>query len=227
MAQGGKLPMSRRTVFFSVILLVCSQVAIAKDKKKILLPADILQAKTVLVIVDSSAGADVADPNANRLARASVEQALDKWGRFRLVQEGYTSDLVFVVRIGNGKVAEETIGGTPVNGIPPASAGSTSGPGGSTTHAAGRWGSTGVPNDPSNAGTQPSTPYPQTEIGSSQDTLAVYRGGIKDDQHSSPLDAPAVWRFSGKNALESPSVPAVEAFHKAIADSEKQLAANP
>lgn len=219
--------MSRRTAFFALLLLVISQVAIAKDKKKILLPTDVIVAKTVLVIVDPSVGANVADPNVNRLARTDVEQAVDKWGRFRLVPDGYTADLILVVRKGNDRVAQSTIGGTPVNGTPPVSVGSTSTPDESTTHAAGRWGRSGIPNDPSSAGTQSSTPYPQTEIGSSQDTLAVYRGGIKDDPNWSPLDAPAVWRYSAKDALGSPSVPAVDAFRKAIAESEKQMAANP
>ncbi|AXC15278.1 hypothetical protein ACPOL_6034 [Acidisarcina polymorpha] len=49
----------------------------------------------------------------------------------------------------------------------------------------------------------------------------------KDDPNWSPLDAPAVWRYMARNALESPSVPAVDAFRKAIAESEKQLASNP
>jgi hypothetical protein len=219
--------MSRRTACFAVMLMVVWQFAIAKDKKKVPLPADILQAKTVLVMVDPNAGVDVTDPTANRLARVDVEQALDKWGRFRLVQDGYTADLIIVVRKGNGKVAQSTIGGTPVNGTPPISVGSTSTQDGSTTHAAGRWGNSGIAGDPSNGGTQTATPYPQTEIGAAQDTLAVYRSGIKDDPHWSPLDTPAVWRYSGKDALEAPTLPAVDAFRKAIADSEKQLAANP
>jgi hypothetical protein len=47
------------------------------------------------------------------------------------------------------------------------------------------------------------------------------------DPNSSPLDTPAVWRYSGKEALASPSVPAVEAFHKLVVESEKQLAPQP
>ena len=39
--------------------------------------------------------------------------------------------------------------------------------------------------------------------------------------------APVEWRYSGKDALESPSVPAVEVFRKLIAESEKQLASHP
>ena len=208
-------------------LLVFSLGAFAKDKKKVVLPADILQARTVLVVVDPTAGVDAADPNANRLARTDVEQALMKWGRLMPVTEGFTADIIIMVRKGNGKMVQPTIGGTPVNGTPPVSIGSTSTPDESTTHAAGRWGHSGIPNDPSNAGSQPATPQPQVEAGPTQDLFVVYRGGIKDDPNWSPLDAPAVWRYSAKNALESPSVPAVEAFRKAIADSEKQLASTP
>ena len=52
--------------------------------------------------------------------------------------------------------------------------------------------------------------------------FAVYRGTPLN-----PLDAPAVWRFTAKGALASPEVPAVEAFRRLVAESEKQLAANP
>jgi hypothetical protein len=208
-------------------LFVFSLCGFAKDKKKAPLPEDVLRAHTVLVIVDPSAGVDAQDPNANRLARTDVEQALYKWGRFTTVQKGYTADLIIVVRKGNGKILQPTIGGTPANGIPPVDVGSTTTPTETTTHAGGRWGSPGIPNDPSNAGTQPATPQPQIEAGSTQDMFVVYRGGMKDDPNWAPLDAPAVWRYLAKNALDSPSVPAVEAFRKAIADSEKQLASNP
>jgi hypothetical protein len=56
--------------------------------------------------------------------------------------------------------------------------------------------------------------------------FVVYRGK-KDDPSLSPLEAPSVWRYSGKNVLEAPSVPAVEAFHKLVVESEKQLASHP
>ena len=203
-------------------IILCS--ALASAKKKAVLPADVLHARTVLVIVDPAAGVDVRDPNANRAARADVEKALDQWGRFTLVQEGLTADLVITVRKGNGKLIQPTIGGTPVNGTPPVSGDSTSTPTQSTTRGGVRWG-TGIPNDPSNAGTQPSTPEPQIEAGSPQDMFVVYRGST--DPNWSPLDASPVWRYSSKDALASPSVPAVEVFRKLIAESEKQLASHP
>jgi hypothetical protein len=214
------MPLRKLLAVTAVIL--CS--ALASAKKKAILPADVLRARTVLVIVDPTAGVDVSDPNANRAARADVEKALDQWGRFTLVQEGLTADLVITVRKGNGKFIQSTIGGTPINGTPPVSGGTTSSPNETTGRAAVRWG-TGNPNDPSSAGTQPSTPRPQMEAGSPQDTFVVYRGSTQPDQ--SPLDSPSVWRYSGKDALASPSVPAVEVFRKLIAESENQLASHP
>jgi hypothetical protein len=203
-------------------IVLCS--ALASAKKKVILPADVLRARTVLVIVDPTAGVDVRDPNANRAARADVERVLDQWGRFTLVQEGFTADLIIVIRKGNGKLIQPTIGGTPVNGTPPVSGGTTSSPTTITTRGAVRLGP-GSPNDPSSAGNQPSTPQPQIEAGSPRDTFIVYRGSV--DTLLSPLDAPPVWRYSAKDALASPSVPAVEAFRKLIAESEKELASHP
>ena len=203
-------------------IILCS--ALASAKKKAILPVDVLRARTVLVIIDPAAGVDARNPNANRAARADVEKALDQWGRFTLVQEGFTADLIIMVRKGNGKLIQPTIGGTPVNGTPPVSGGTTSTPTQVTTRGAVRWGP-GSPNDPSSAGNQPSTPEPQIEAGSPQDMFVVYRGSM--DAIFSPLDAPPVWRYSGKDALASPSVPAVEVFRKLIAESEKELASHP
>ena len=38
-----------------------------------------------------------------------------KWGRFSLAQDAREADLIVTVRRGNGKVAQETIGGIPQN----------------------------------------------------------------------------------------------------------------
>jgi hypothetical protein len=213
---------SPRVLAVTAIILCCA-LAAAKDKKKTILPADVLKARTVLVVVDPSAGVDVTDPNANRIARTDVEKALDQWGRFTLVQEGFTADLVMVVRKGNGKLVQSTIGGTPINGTPPVSGGTTTSPSETSARAGVRWG--GNPNDPSSAGTRPSTPEPQLEAGPPLDMLTVYRGS--DNPNVSPLNSPPVWRYSQKGSLASPSVPAVEAFRKQVSESEKQLASHP
>ncbi len=216
--------MPLRKLLAVTTILLCSALAPAKDKKKAMLPADVLRARTVLVIVDPTAGVDARNPNANRAARADVEKALDQWGRFTLVQDGLTADLVITVRRGNGKLIQPTVGGTPINGTPPLSGSTTTSPTQTTTRAGVRLGP-GNPNDPSNAGTQPSTPEPQLEAGSAQDMFVVYRGST--DPNWSPLDTPSVWRYSGRDALASPSVPAVEAFRKLVAESDKQLASHP
>lgn len=204
----------------------CCLVANGKNKKKALLPEDILRAQTVLVMVDPDAGIDAQDPNANRAARENVERALAKWGWLRPLPNGSTADLIIVIRKGNGKAIQPTIGGTPANQTPPVIGQRT----GSTTQIGGRAGNATI-GDPSDAryggsdneypGPAPSDPHPQMGVGSTQDTFAVYRGG------PNALDAPAVWRYTAKDALDAPEVPAVEAFRKLVAESEKQLGNKP
>ena len=69
---------------------------------------------------------------------------------------------------------------------------------------------------------QASEPGPQVEVGSPQDTFGVYLGN-----GDNPLDSTPVWRCIAKDALRSPSVPAVDEFKKAITAAEKQQAAKP
>lgn len=211
--------MLKRNGLVVFVLVLCCVAGSAKDKKKSYLPADVLRAETVLVLVDPKAGTDVQDPNANRIARVDVEQALMKWGRFSLAMEAETADLIITVRKGNGKVAQPTIGGVPNNNRPVIFE-----PSDSSVRIGGRQGSNGNPNDPSNP--QYPSPSPQVEVGPSQDMFVVYRGR-KNDPDADPLDWPSVWRYSAKNALHSPDVPAVEEFHKLITESEKQLAGKP
>lgn len=198
-----------------VLFAVCS-VAVAKDKKKkILLPADVLQARYVLVVVDPDAGMSVEAPNANRTAQEDVEKALMKWGRFELVNDVDTADLVIEIRKGSGKITEPTIGGLPTNSRPVVL---------EPTDSGGRGSSGTIPplGGTSPAGAQRPDPTPQIEAGAPDDVFAVYRG-----KRDNPLDAPAVWRYTAKDALRSPGVPAVDAFRKLIAEAEKQQASNP
>lgn len=210
----------RKSLAISVLLL-SSLVAAAKDKKKTLLPADILQAQTVLVVIDPNAGMDIQDPNANRIAQVDVEQALMKWGRFSLAMDASTADLIITVSKGNGKIVQPTIGGVPNNNRPvifdPSDSGGRIGA---------RQGSTGNPGDPSNPQSPSSSPRPEIAAGQSQDMFVVYRSN-RNDPHDTPLDTPAVWRYTSGDALHSPDVPAVDEFRKLIAESEKQLAGKP
>ena len=191
------------------LALACSMVAAAKDKKKIILSYDVLDARTVFVMVDPGAGMAIDAPNANRAALEDVEDALAKWGRFRLVRSPYNADLVILVRKGNGRIAQPTIGGMPTDNRPvvvePTTDASMSRP-------------------PMPGTTQPPRPdpHPQIEAGPTEDMFAVYRGNREN-----PTDSPAVWRLIRKDALRSPDVPAVDAFRKVMAEADKQRAANP
>jgi hypothetical protein len=195
------------------LLLICCIAAAGKDKKKILLPDDVLQAETALVVIDPDAGMAIDAPNANRTAQDAVEKALMNWGRFRLVLDVSNADLVIVVRKGNGKIAQPTIGGLPNNSRPvivqPTSSGGRVG------------GSAGTPMPGDPTGSQTPSPAPQVEVGAADDVFAVYRGKRED-----ALNAPPVWRYIQKDALRSPDLPAVDAFRKLVIEAEKQRAAN-
>jgi hypothetical protein len=197
------------------LLLVCCLVAAGKDKKKVLLPADVLEARSVLVVIDPDAGLAVEAPMANRTAQEDVEKALMNWGRFTIAPDASTADLIISVRKGNGKIAQQTVGGIPINNRPVIFEPTDSG--------IGMGGHTGNPaqiGDPTNP--QPRAPSPQEEIGQTQDMFVVYRG-----KRDNALGSPPVWRYNAKDGLRSPGVPAVEAFRKLIAEAEKQQAATP
>jgi hypothetical protein len=199
----------RRNLVLSMLFLFCL-IAVAKDKKKVPLPIDILQAHSAWVIIDPQAGVDVTDPNANRQARADVESALAKWGRIMPVTDPSQADLIIVIRKGNGKLVQPTIGSAPGNAAPPVIAQRTD----LGINASGR---TGPP-------LQQSEPHPQMEVGSTQDMFVVYRGDPNHDTLTDPLDSPPAWRYTAKDSLASPGVPAVDQFRKVIAESEKALA---
>ena len=205
----------QRGLAASLGLAMCCVAAAGKDKKKVLLPADVLQARTVLVVIDPEAGVSPEAPYANRTAQENVEKALMKWGRFELATDVSTADLVISVRKGSGKIVQPTIGGIPNNNRPiifePTESGGRAG------------GSRGTPpmgGDPT--APRRSDPTPQVEVGSREDTFEVYRG-----KRNNALDTSSVWRYSGKDALKAPAVPAVEAFRKLIAEAEKQQNSNP
>ena len=202
----------------SVLLLWCLM-GVAKDKKKGLLPADVLEARTVLVMIDPDAGIAVENPNANRMARDDVDKALMKWGRYSLVMEPSSADLIITVRKGSGKLVQPTIGGVPSNNdigvIEPTDSGGRVGV---------RQGNPAIAGGPLNP--QSAGPRPQVEAGESQDMFVVYRGN-KENPSGSPLDTPPVWRYSATDALASPEVPAVAVFRDVIAKSEKALNKTP
>ena len=196
---------SRFSVILSLILI--ASFAPAKDKSKSSLPAIILRAETVAVIVNPGSEIPLANPGENRNAQSDVEQALTKWGRLRVVMDPSTADLVIAVRTGRG--LSPTISGGDPNQRPivlqPGEGGARVG---IQTGKPPRTG-TGYPED--------TTPRPGMETGSPEDVFEVYRG-----QDANTLDGSPLWRYMGKNAFRPPTVPAVEQFRKAIEEAEKQ-----
>jgi hypothetical protein len=199
-------------VFAAGILIAAT--GFAKDKKKSVLPAYVLTARTVTVIIDPTAGVSVDDPLANRVAQKDVETAILNWGRFQTLQSGQEADLIVVVRKGGGRIAQPTISDPRQNdnagSITPFDNGAAIG----AQH--------GRPAGAQTSGTPDQTPHPQAQIGSSDDSFVVYRGDVSD-----PLSSPPAWRYIASDGLQSPSVPAVDRFRMAIAEAEKAAAKGP
>lgn len=193
------------------LLLAVAVAVSANDKKKPILPATILNAQTVAVIIDPDAGVSTDDPLANKTALEDVEKALANWGRFRVVMRGMSPDVVIVIHKGNGKIVQPKVGGGPSPNdrpviIQPNDTGIRIG------------GQKGRPpddsqNDPQMAGTGPGAGG-----GGSEDSFLVYDGTIGNPTETAPM-----WRYMAKNALHSHDVPAVAEFRKIVEETEKQL----
>jgi hypothetical protein len=202
-----------RTSLLLVIALLLSPSANAKDKKnKPVLSTDVLRAQTVLVMISPDAGERLDDPAGNRRAQEDVERALAKWGRFRIVNEVSAADLIVTVRKGNGRMVNPTIANSPIDNRPVILQ-----PGGDDTRIGAQHGQLPGMNQPGMP--QDSQPREQTEIGSSEDTMEIYRGDV-----DMAIDRSPVWKYSAKDALRPPGVAAVEQFHNAIDQSEKAIA---
>lgn len=192
-------------------MLALTLATFGNEKKKPVLPATILNAQTVAVIVDPDAGISTDDPLANKAALEDVEKAFANWGRFRVVMRGMSPDVVIVIRKGNGKPVQPKIGGgTSPNDRPviiqPNDTGIRIG------------GQKGRPpndgqNDPQAGGTGPGA-----SVGGNEDSFVVYDGTLSD-----PIDNAPMWRYMAKNALHSHDVPAVAEFRKIVEETEKQL----
>jgi hypothetical protein len=175
----------------------------AKDKQS--LPAEILNAHTVAVVMYRGSEMPLASPGENRSAVNSVESAIMRWGRFTL-SNAADADLIIAVRKGRRGGAVLTGGDHPVI-LNPTDDG---------VHVGGSRGTPPYPVPGQSAG----SPRMTETMGPADDVLMVYRGPTL--AAGDPLNAPALWRFSGKNVLDSPSVPAIAALKKAIELAEKK-----
>ena len=162
--------MSGRISIALLFILLLSVLQLqAKNKKKQLLPEDVLRAQTVMVVIHPDAGEAVTAPLANRNAQDEVERAITKWGRFDLVMDAYTADLIIAVRKGNKSgpiIAHSPADNRPVifqPGIGDARIGQQQGRPPDLSQP--------LPGDMGNRG-----PQLGTQVFSSDDTFEVYRG---------------------------------------------------
>jgi hypothetical protein len=198
---------------FSCFLLILSIpfLAFAKEKNKDngALPDYVVQARTVQVVVNPDASDSLENPMANTAAREAVQNALQAWGRFTLVVEG-GADLVIAVRAGTGKLVAPALERGPTD----TRIGDMH-PGRGNIGIGAQQGRVPADSDP---GVPVHTgPHIGKEIGRANDVFEVYRGRGSYSVNSSPM-----WRYTAKDALKAPSVPAVEQFRKAIDASEKK-----
>ena len=200
----------RLSLLLSLVLLFAC-LAPADSKKKDTLPAEVLAAQTVVVLVDSDTRMSTSEPLANRTAQEDVEKALAKWGRLKLVLiGGDNADLVITVRKGNRKIVQPTISGEPANDRPLVVVPSDNG-----IHVGVQQ---GRPPDSTEAPPADTSPRLGGEVGAADDAFFVYKGG----PGAPPLERAPVWRYVAKNGLHSPDVPAVAEFRKAIEAAVKQ-----
>jgi hypothetical protein len=196
--------MARRAsaVFLLGLLATCG---FAKDKTKNILPAYVLQAKTVAVVIDPSAGISIDDPRANELAQKDVEAAFLKWGRFEPVPDPKTADLIVMVRKGNSHLMDDTMPDPRQNsGMNPNTRGGSMGPPRSSP-----------PDLSSDPGLGPNRQSSQTNVRDTEDLFSVFKGG------ENTLYATPVWTYAGRDGLNPQTVFAVTAFKKAVTAADK------
>lgn len=200
----------KRVFAIALVMALVSTVS-AKKKEKVVLPAYVLGAQTVLVVILPNSGEPMDDITANRKAQEDVEKAFLKWGRYRLALDTDQADLVVGVRKGTGKVANPTINGGPVDSRPGTI---------ETTDNQIRVGvQQGHPpdvSDPTGSTGPNDRVHPGVAVGQAEDTFQVFQGGLRY-----PLDNPPVWKLTAKDGLKAPDVAAVEQFRKAVDESEK------
>lgn len=205
------MPSRLASALIVTALLASTALAKDKDKKKPLMSPEILRARTALVVIDPDAGEPLDEPSANANARTAVEKALMEWGRFDLLSQGQETDLVIVVRTGNGKTMRPTMKGGGIDQRP------VYGESTDSTIRIGAQHGQPPPLDGHSIEDPNRGPHMSNEVGPSEDMFEVYRGNTPN-----PLDSTPVWRYIAKNCLrETPKVAAVEEFRKAIAEAEK------
>ena len=209
--------MHKHAVPLFAATLVVASAGFAKDKTKPTMPAYVLTARTVAVVIDPNAGESVSDPQANQVAQKDVETALLNWGRFVPLMGTQTADLIIVVRKGHGRLVDQTIPDPRQN-----NRAGTINPIDNGVSVGAQHGAQPPLSGSSTQDNRPATSPSQTEIGGADDFFAVYEGRAEN-----PLDSPVAWKYVARDGLRPHSVPAVAEFRKALAEAEKAAAKKP
>jgi hypothetical protein len=201
-------PFAMMAILALAVCIVASNFSAAKEKKSTL-PAYVLQAQTVFVMIDPDEAIPVNDPGGNKTAREDVEKALMTWGRLKLTMAMSVADLVIVVRKGD-KQAMTPTGGEPPNDRPVIVQGTND-----TIRIGAQQGQS--PDAAENGGPLAPGRGMGGEIGPTEDLFSVYQGRAEE-----PLTRAPGWRYAAKDGLKSPDVPAVKEFKKAVDEAVKQ-----
>jgi len=194
-------------------IVVLASCVVAKKKEKQVLPDAVLRAQTVFVVIQPDAKEPPTEPNANLKAQKAVEEALLKWGKFRLALDNTTADIVISVQKGTGKAMSPTISGGPVDSRPVDVEGDAS--------QIRIMGQTGHPDTTSTNDPNPNArAQTGTQAGGSEDVLRLFIGGGVEY----PLDYAPVWMYSRKDALKGPEMAAVAELKKVFEESERVAA---
>jgi len=196
-------------------IVVLASCVVAKKKEKQVLPDAVLRAQTVFVVIQPDAKEPLTEPNANLKAQKAVEEALMKWGKFRLALDTATADIVISVQKGIGKAMSPTISGGPVDSRPVDVEGDAS-----QIRIMGQKGhpdTTSISTNDPNLNARAQT---GTQAGGSEDVLRLFIGGAVEY----PPDYAPVWMYSRKDALKGPEMAAVAELKKVFEESERVAA---
>ncbi len=180
---------------------------------------NVLQARTVAVIVYAGSQQPVEDPQENERARLAVQTAILKWGRYQITQDTNLADLIIAVRKGRAQGTAASGAGNPPVVLDPDSSGIN-------IHMHGGRN----PDNPPLSQTEPPQASPRPRIGgavsSGEDLFRVYRGrGSSSDTSGEPtqfpLDQAPVWSYLAKDGLQPPKIEAVARFRKAVEAAEQ------
>jgi hypothetical protein len=184
----------------SLLLVLSTLTAFAKDKKKNVLPAVFNSATYVYVQAEDG---DILNPNLfpeDRQAISDVENGLRDWDRYVLTINQNEADLVFIVRKGREVAAK--VRGMVGAGTQPYPRNNPAGPGGS------------------NPGQQNPNPGQQgttygygvgAEAGMPDDTLRVFT--LTPDKK---LSGSPIWWREMKDGLDSPDLPLLSQLREAV-----------